>query len=52
MGTKFKIKLHKENTNLFITIDDDGSGIPKKNMKMCLNHSTKLIKEEQIQNQA
>ena len=29
-GNKVKIKLNKENTNLFITIDDDGSGIPKK----------------------
>ena len=30
MEAKFKIKLHKKNTNLFITIDDDGPGIPKK----------------------
>ena len=29
-GNKIKIKLNKENTNLVITIDDDGSGIPKK----------------------
>ena len=28
-GNKVKIKLSKENTNLFITIDDDGSGIPE-----------------------
>ena len=27
-GGKVKIKLHKKNTNLFITIDDDGPGIP------------------------
>ena len=27
---KVKIKLHKKNTNLFITIDDDGPGIPNK----------------------
>ena len=29
-GGKVKIKLHKKNTNLFITIDDDGPGIPNK----------------------
>ena len=29
-GGKVKIKLHKTNTNLFITIDDDGPGIPNK----------------------
>jgi len=29
-GCKVKIKLHKKNTNLFITIDDDGPGIPNK----------------------
>ncbi|MDB2358517.1 ATP-binding protein [Candidatus Pelagibacter bacterium] len=29
-GSKVKIKLHKKNTNLFITIDDDGPGIPNK----------------------
>ena len=27
-GNKVKIKLNKKNTNLFITIDDDGPGIP------------------------
>ncbi|MDA7583447.1 ATP-binding protein, partial [bacterium] len=29
-GGKVKIKLSKKNTNLFITIDDDGPGIPNK----------------------
>ncbi|MDC0250317.1 ATP-binding protein [Candidatus Pelagibacter sp.] len=29
-GNKVEIKLSKENSNLLITIDDDGSGIPKK----------------------
>ena len=29
-GDKVKIKLNKKNTNLFITIDDDGPGIPNK----------------------
>jgi len=29
-GGKVKIKLNKKNTNLFITIDDDGPGIPNK----------------------
>ncbi|MDC0855143.1 ATP-binding protein [Candidatus Pelagibacter sp.] len=29
-GDKVKIKLSKKNTNLFITIDDDGPGIPNK----------------------
>ena len=29
-GSKVKIKLSKKNTNLFITIDDDGPGIPNK----------------------
>jgi len=29
-GNKVEIKLFKENSNLFITIDDDGSGIPEK----------------------
>ena len=29
-GDKVKIKLNKKNTNLFIAIDDDGPGIPKK----------------------
>jgi two-component system osmolarity sensor histidine kinase EnvZ len=29
-GNKVEIKLSKENNNLFISIDDDGSGIPKK----------------------
>ncbi|MDC1091876.1 ATP-binding protein [Candidatus Pelagibacter sp.] len=29
-GGKVKIKLHKKNTNLFISIDDDGPGIPNK----------------------
>ena len=29
-GGKVKIKIHKKNTNLFITIDDDGPGIPNK----------------------
>ena len=29
-GNKVKIKLNKENTNLSILIDDDGSGIPEK----------------------
>ena len=29
-GNKVKVKLNKENTNLLIIIDDDGSGIPKK----------------------
>ncbi len=29
-GNKVKIKLSKENTNLLIIIDDDGSGIPEK----------------------
>jgi two-component system osmolarity sensor histidine kinase EnvZ len=29
-GNKVQIKLGKENTNILITIDDDGSGIPKK----------------------
>ena len=40
-GNKVQIKLNKENTNIFIIIDDDGFGIPKKNMKMYLNHFTK-----------
>ena len=30
MGIKLKLNLNKENTNLFIIIDDDGPGIPKK----------------------
>ena len=51
-GNKVQIKLSKENTNILIIIDDDGSGIPKKNMKMYLNHSIKLTKEEQTQSQA
>jgi len=29
-GNKVEVKLNKENTNLLIIIDDDGSGIPKK----------------------
>ncbi|MDC0454748.1 ATP-binding protein [Candidatus Pelagibacter sp.] len=29
-GGKVKIKLNKKNTNLFITVDDDGPGIPNK----------------------
>ena len=29
-GNKVQIKLNKENTNIFIIIDDDGFGIPKK----------------------
>ncbi|WP_435162658.1 ATP-binding protein [Candidatus Pelagibacter bacterium nBUS_25] len=29
-GNKVEVKLNKENTNLLIVIDDDGSGIPKK----------------------
>jgi two-component system osmolarity sensor histidine kinase EnvZ len=29
-GNKIQIKLSKENTNILIRIDDDGSGIPKK----------------------
>jgi two-component system osmolarity sensor histidine kinase EnvZ len=29
-GNKVQIKLSKENTNILIIIDDDGSGIPKK----------------------
>jgi two-component system osmolarity sensor histidine kinase EnvZ len=29
-GSKVQIKLSKENTNILIIIDDDGSGIPKK----------------------
>ena len=32
-GSKVKIKLSKKNTNLFITIDDDGPGIPNKEHK-------------------
>jgi two-component system, OmpR family, osmolarity sensor histidine kinase EnvZ len=32
-GGKVKIKLNKKNTNLFITIDDDGPGIPNKEHK-------------------
>jgi len=28
-GKQIEIKLNKKNTNLFITIDDDGPGIPK-----------------------
>ena len=51
-GGKVKIKLHKRNTNLFITIDDDGPVFLIKNMKMYLNLSIKLTKVEQIQNQA
>ena len=30
MGTRFNSNLSKENTNIVIIIDDDGSGIPKK----------------------
>jgi two-component system osmolarity sensor histidine kinase EnvZ len=30
-GNKVEIKLNKKNTNIFITIDDDGPGIPTKN---------------------
>jgi two-component system osmolarity sensor histidine kinase EnvZ len=29
-GNKVEIKLSKENSNLLVTIDDDGSGIPEK----------------------
>ena len=29
-ANKVEIKLNKKNTNLFITIDDDGPGIPSK----------------------
>jgi two-component system osmolarity sensor histidine kinase EnvZ len=29
-GNKVQIKMSKENTNILIIIDDDGSGIPKK----------------------
>ena len=32
-GNKVEIKLSKENSNLLITIDDDGSGIPEKEYK-------------------
>jgi two-component system osmolarity sensor histidine kinase EnvZ len=32
-GNKVEIKLNRENRNLFITIDDDGSGIPEKEYK-------------------
>ena len=40
-GNKVQIKLNKENTNIFIIIDDDGFGIPKEEYEMYLNHSTK-----------
>ena len=32
-GNKVQIKLNKENTNILIIIDDDGSGIPKEEYK-------------------
>jgi two-component system, OmpR family, osmolarity sensor histidine kinase EnvZ len=32
-GNKVEVKLSKENTNILIIIDDDGSGIPKKEYK-------------------
>ena len=38
-ANKVEIKLNKKNTNLFIIIDDDGPGIPIKNMKMYLSPS-------------
>ena len=38
---KVEIQLNKKNNNIIITIDDDGPGIPKKNMKMYLNLSIK-----------
>ena len=40
-GDKVNIELTKNNNNLFIKIDDNGPGIPKMNMKMCLNHFIK-----------
>ena len=29
-GNKVEVKLNKKNTNIFITVDDDGPGIPNK----------------------
>jgi two-component system osmolarity sensor histidine kinase EnvZ len=51
-GNKVQIKFNKKNTNLFITIDDDGPGIPNKEHENVFKPFIKLTKVEQIQNQA
>jgi len=43
-ANKVDIKLNKKNTNVFITIDDDGPGIPAKEVKNVFNPFYKINK--------
>ena len=43
-ANKVDIKLNKKNTNVFITIDDDGPGIPTKEVKNVFNPFYKINK--------
>ena len=49
---KINVELTKNGKNIFIIIEDDGPGIPVKELRMFLSHFIKLIKVEVKLNQA